>query len=358
MAMSKSIIEAFELPDKPLSILTEKMGWNIEITVQGIRTIKLFCEILEPFAKHTDILGGENYSTIQLVFPTLMDLMAHVEEMSLKPGMRRFCDGLLREVKKYFAFVLDPESARYDATCIAATFLDPCWTAILEEEQVEIAKNHLYELCKEYSENINETLAGDTEPDNIPPPLAFANYKHVSRKISGTVGAAGSLTALFKSDMETYVKECDRIRLEIQNESKKKAADNPEEENGEVEEMDEDVIDINADELDIYPALEEAIVGDAEDVRDEENNGAGDDIREEVLMRDPLDYWAAEDTRYYSPIARVAQDLLTIPATSTPSERLFSASGLLTEGKMASISPENLEKRVLARVNITKPGDH
>ena len=74
-------------------------------------------------------------------------------------------------------------------------------------------------------------------------------------------------------------------------------------------------------------------------------------------MRDPLDYWAAEDTRYYSPIARVAQDLLTIPATSTPSERLFSASGLLTEGKMASISPENLEKRVLARVNIMKPGD-
>ena len=189
LAMSKSIIEAFELPDKPLSLLTEKMGWNIEITVQDIRTIKLFCEILEPFAKHTDILGGENYSTIQLVFPTLMDLMAHVEEMSLKPGMRRFCDGLLREVKKYFAFVLDPESARYDATCIAATFLDPCWTAILEEEQVEIAKNHLYELCKEYSENINETLDGDTEPDNIPPPLAFANYKHVSRKISGTVGA-------------------------------------------------------------------------------------------------------------------------------------------------------------------------
>ena len=41
----------------------------------------------------------------------------------------------------------------------------------------------------------------------------------------------------------------------------------------------------------------------------------------------------------------------------TPSERLFSASGLLTEGKMASISPENLEKRVLARVNIMKPGD-
>jgi hypothetical protein len=52
----------------------------------------------------------------------------------------------------------------------------------------------------------------------------------------------------------------------------------------------------------------------------------------EILMKDPLDYWVSEETSYYSPMARVAQDLLTIPATSTPSERLFSASGLLTEG--------------------------
>ena len=108
-----------------------------------------------------------------------------------------------------------------------------------------------------------------------------------------------------------------------------------------------EVIDDTEDELDLYGV-------------DPENNGdadivAGDDAREEVLMRDPLDYWVAEESRYYSPVARVAQDLLTIPATSTPSERLFSASGLLTEGKMGSISPENLEKRVLAKVNIRKP---
>ena len=77
--------------------------------------------------------------------------------------------------------------------------------------------------------NSSELVVADTEPVNIPPPLAFANYKHVSRKISGTVGTAGSLTALFRSDLETYVKECDRIRLEIQNESKK-TVDSAEEE--------------------------------------------------------------------------------------------------------------------------------
>ena len=73
-----------------------------------------------------------------------------------------------------------------------------------------------------------------------------------------------------------------------------------------------------------------------------------------IPLKDPLDYRVSEESRYYSPLARVAQDLLTIPATSTPSERLFSASGLLSEGKMSSISPENLEKRVLAKVNLGK----
>ena len=289
LAMCKSIIEAFELSDKPLSVLTEKMGWNCEITVQDIRTLKLFCEILDPFAKHTDILGGEKYSTIQLVYPTLVDLLAHVDEMSLKPGMRRFCEGLVKEIKKYFAFVLEPDSVRYDAACIAATFLDPCWTAILEEEQIEIAKNYLFELCKEYSVNSNEIIDADAEPVNIPPPLAFANYKHVSRKISGTVGTAGSLTALFRSDLETYVKECDRIRLEIQNESKK-TVDSAEEEAESVE-----VIDDNEDEIDLY-GVDQENNGDA-DIGNEEGIVAGDDAREEVLMRDPLDYWVAEETR-------------------------------------------------------------
>ena len=348
LAMCKSIIEAFEKPDKPLSILTEKLGWDCEITLQDIRTLKLYCEILEPFAKHTDILGGENYSTIQLVYPTLVDLQTHLDEMSMKPGMKKFCDGLTKEVKKYFAHVLDPDSVRYDATYIAATFLDPCWTAILDEEQVDIAKAHLLKLCREYSENNNDPAEANADPDNNPPPpLAFANYKHVSKKISGTAGSAGSLTSLFNSDIETFRKECDRIRLEIQNESKKGSTSTNAEE---VMEIVEEIVNFEVDmEINIGASTSAA----TEEVTS--TNVQEDQV--EILMKDPLDYWVSEETRYYSPIARVAQDLLTIPATSTPSERLFSASGLLTEGKMSHISPENLEKRVLAKVNIMKPGN-
>ena len=60
--------------------------------------------------------------------------------------------------------------------------------------------------------------------------------------------------------------------------------------------------------------------------------------------------------KYETLLAQIAEDILCIPATSTPSERLFSISGLLASGVMSNISPINLEKRVLIKVNVI-PGD-
>ena len=40
-----------------------------------------------------------------------------------------------------------------------------------------------------------------------------------------------------------------------------------------------------------------------------------------------------------------------MPACSTASERLFSIAGLLSSGKKANTSPENLERAVLVKTN-------
>ena len=77
---------------------------------------------------------------------------------------------------------------------------------------------------------------------------------------------------------------------------------------------------------------------------------------EESPIDDPLDFWVENESKYETMIPLIAQDILCIPATSTPSERLFSASGLLSSGVMSNISPENLEKRVLIKVNVV-PGE-
>ena len=50
---------------------------------------------------------------------------------------------------------------------------------------------------------------------------------------------------------------------------------------------------------------------------------------------DPLDFWVREmnSMEYETNIAKLAQDILVIPASSVPSERLFSISGLLSSGE-------------------------
>ena len=51
---------------------------------------------------------------------------------------------------------------------------------------------------------------------------------------------------------------------------------------------------------------------------------------------------------YETSLPRIAQNILVMPASSVPSERMFSLSGILS---MGLISPTNLEKRVLVKAN-------
>jgi hypothetical protein len=58
---------------------------------------------------------------------------------------------------------------------------------------------------------------------------------------------------------------------------------------------------------------------------------------------DPLDFWVKEmrSQQYETNLASLAQDILVIPASSVPSERLFSISGLLSSGKRECIILNN-----------------
>lgn len=64
----------------------------------------------------------------------------------------------------------------------------------------------------------------------------------------------------------------------------------------------------------------------------------------------PLTWWKANAPRYPT-LAKLAKSLLCIPATSTPSERLFSAAGNIASKKRASLSPEHVDMLTFLHCN-------
>lgn len=74
--------------------------------------------------------------------------------------------------------------------------------------------------------------------------------------------------------------------------------------------------------------------------------------KEEEICKDadPLNWWHQNLFRY--PIlSEIAISYLCIPATSTPSERVFSAAGNIVSAKRSCLSPENVNKLVFLTQN-------
>ena len=65
---------------------------------------------------------------------------------------------------------------------------------------------------------------------------------------------------------------------------------------------------------------------------------------------DTIHFWVQNQEKYPD-LAPVAFDLLIIPATSTPIERVFSAAGLVIAGKRNRLSATRLEREVFIKKN-------
>ena len=84
------------------------------------------------------------------------------------------------------------------------------------------------------------------------------------------------------------MKECVRIRQEISTVPKKRTED-------------DDVIMIENETDD--STITESTSASTDDLEEETSN---EQVTKEVSRRDPLDYWVAEEKRYYSSLAKVA----------------------------------------------------
>ena len=65
---------------------------------------------------------------------------------------------------------------------------------------------------------------------------------------------------------------------------------------------------------------------------------------------DPLTWWRENEARF-SGLKRLARKYLAIPATSAPSERVFSLAGNICSRRRASLSPDHLDALVFLNAN-------
>lgn len=101
----------------------------------------------------------------------------------------------------------------------------------------------------------------------------------------------------------------------------------------------------------------DSTISDEEEDEEQQLNQA---LNQEVFMyfgehplpkkENPLTWWEKNAARYPT-LAELARSLLCIPATSTPSERLFSAAGNIVSEKRASLSPEHVDMLTFLHCN-------
>ena len=197
---------------------------------------------------------------------------------------------MLQGLKQRFGYATDPSAAKFDPLFVTATFLNPPYREILTDAQTETAKRYLLELCK------------PTQSD----------------------------TNLLDDDC-TYVPDADlQENHEITPPSKR-------------------------------PKLLSRVPSLIEEKKKQSNNGTSlSSEKKEVdryskdsfnieLEDDPFNFW--NTIKDYPIIAPVACDILCVPPSTAPIERVFSTSGESTSGKCNRLTDYNLEREVLLRKN-------
>jgi len=66
---------------------------------------------------------------------------------------------------------------------------------------------------------------------------------------------------------------------------------------------------------------------------------------------DPFCWWRVNDSRFPH-LQHLAKKCLAIPATSTPSERVFSVAGIVVDKRRAALTPEMIDALVFLNKNI------
>ena len=131
-----------------LTQVLEELEWG-NLATSEWKLLESMRVLLQPFARYTTLLGGEEYTTLSVVVPAIMEIELHLREMKSQRGLAGAVTLLETEMKRRFDRILNPKADGYEPTFLVATALDPRYQVVLDAEQIASARAALVSQLKE-----------------------------------------------------------------------------------------------------------------------------------------------------------------------------------------------------------------
>ena len=294
----KRIIDILEQDPETFEKVCEAMNWkkcskctqlkvecpHLSFDDDDLSLMKKFLEFFSEFKAKSDVLGGESYSNVHLVFPYTKELSGHVESFMDDELIGNFAQNFHLSFTRYFDFIMnirhENPKCPFQPYYLACSMLSPIFYNGLTEEERDVGRKFLLSELKKLEGDVASTNDGHEPEVQLPgPSIKLHGLKFFSKNIEKTAKDASSntfslLERKFRKDMEIL-------------------------------------------ELDALSACEEL-----QKQADMEN----------LLQEDPTLYWVIKEGKYNSKLPLLACGLLAAPSSSVPSERLFSIASLLSSG--------------------------
>ena len=266
--------------------MLEELEWDSLATSEW-KVLEGVKNLLQPFAVFTQLISGEDFTTLSSVYPAIVELKMHLEEFSKQNEVRVAVKVLLSELTRRFQKFTDPSDECHDPLFLMATALDPKYRLLLNPVQVESPKS-----------TITQEIHNLTTFDELE-----------STSSSGEGSPSHTISTIAEPPAKCF-RHLDKVLQMIWKEQVKKKSKLPP---GKVE-VDFESTDSLADNT------------------------------------DPIEYWLNQQVTYPL-LSSVAIDILCIPGSSAPVERVFSTADDSTIGKRNRLSDHNLEWEVLLKTN-------
>ena len=251
------------------------------------KLVEGICKLLKPFAVYTSLISAEECSTISSALPVLMEINLHLEDMKKAKEVAKVASLLQSELKRKCT---DPGDESYEPLYIISTMLDPRYKSLLNPIQLDSGKENTLMLLKDS----NGDSSGSSSVHSGSPASGHQESEDQPPKKRSRFSHLSKL-------LEQKAKE-----------GLQRASKRP---HGGLE------LEQYLENVHSYPDEEE-----------------------------PLQFWV-EHREMYPALSSLACDILSIPCSSAPVERVFSIAGHATTGRRNRLSDKNLEREIIIRKN-------